>query len=160
MKPEDQCFCECYIVFVSCTYCLPTNMWPQTLFLSSKYVCLFFLIANFQNSVTKSGNDLKGFQKQVSVFANDGEVREKELKTLNVSTAKIAYHPSTTLTDDLMKKVSTLMGMKVTAGDWTSENDMIGNVSEAETMYYGGNVGQLLIVCCNVQFWMHCPLFC
>ena len=57
---------------------------------------------------------------------------------------KLTHSTLPLLADDLMKKVGTLMGMKVTAEDWTSENDMIANVSEEETMYYGGNVGQLL----------------
>ena len=40
--------------------------------------------------------------------------------------------------NELMKKVGMLMGINVTSGNWKSENEMIGIVTEAETLYYGG----------------------
>ena len=63
----------------------------------SKYECLFSLIANFDYSVEKLGSNLSNFQRDVRMRANDGQDREKDLKTLNASTAQIAYHPSTAL---------------------------------------------------------------
>ena len=60
----------------------------------------FSLTANFQHSVSKLGNsmnDLQNFRNAVYVRGNDLKEREKSLKKLDVKTAKIAYHPSTSL---------------------------------------------------------------
>ena len=44
-----------------------------------------------------------------------------------------------------MKKVEMLMGVSVTNDSWKSEDEMVREVSEAETKYYGGKMGMLKV---------------
>ena len=56
-----------------------------------------FFAANFQNSVTKDNDSYvdDDFRTQVRFGANDNKNRERDVKSLNVSSALIAYYPST-----------------------------------------------------------------
>ena len=43
-----------------------------------------------------------------------------------------------------MENVGKIMGIKVTAEDWKSENEMIDIVSEAQDLYYAGKLDDFM----------------
>ncbi|XP_046858898.1 phospholipid-transporting ATPase ABCA3-like [Xenia sp. Carnegie-2017] len=93
---------------------------------------------NFEPSLANN-NKPGTFQQSVKSRANEQNknIRQRELKSLNVSNALIAHYPSTPATNALMEKVGKLMNISVATRKWTTKKEMENHVSEMESKYYG-----------------------